>query len=276
MKIHYNVEMIIQILKNVYEFIRVPISLYDEKFGYIASYSRLGHYCTLVRAVPDNLKQCYKSDRDGCEKCKECKSGFSYKCHAGLWETVVPIKSNDHILGYIMFGTYRLAGEEIDLRSFAEKLCVDEGALGKCYNEVSILTPMQVVAVGEILRACIIQFIQTDAIFLIENQRAEIIKRYIDENISSHITIDDLCMKFRISRRRLSDVFKESFNVSVKQYILEKQIDYSKHLLITTTKNITEIAEMSGFYDYNNFIQRFKNMEGVTPLKYRKIKVSKK
>ena len=46
-------------------------------------------------------------------------------------------------------------------------------------------------------------------------------------------------------------------------------MEEAKHLLLTTTLNVTEIADSVGFADYNNFIQRFKQMVGITPAAYR-------
>lgn len=271
MKIHYNMSKLKQILSNVYEFIKAPISVYDEKFKYIAATASLGEYCLLLRRLPENLQQCSCSDREGCARCKKSNTRISYKCYAGLWETIVPIKRNGLFLGYIMFGAYRLAGDNPDVREYARRLGVNEDELEAAYGKLSVLTHAQVVAASEILQACIIQLIDSDAIFFKENEFSELIKKHIDNNLSSNITIESLCKDFLISRKQLHTVFKSAFNITIKQYILEKRIELAKHLLLTGTQSVTEISELCGFSDYNNFIQRFKRLTDQTPLQYRKL-----
>ena len=56
----------------------------------------------------------------------------------------------------------------------------------------------------------------------------------------------------------------------VKQYVLDRKMARAKHLLTTTELSVTDVAEQTGFADYNNFIQRFKKVTGHTPLQYRK------
>jgi AraC-like DNA-binding protein len=65
--------------------------------------------------------------------------------------------------------------------------------------------------------------------------------------------------------------------MTVKEYVLDKKLEKAKLLLKTSELSVTEIANKTGFPDYNNFIQRFKKSVGTTPLKYRKdLKISPK
>ena len=270
MNIHYNETALLGVLKNVYEFIRTPITVYDENFRYVTHYSvdSLGQYCRLIRESEENQQRCKKSDDEACARCRASKQRESYRCYAGLNETVMPIRYNDMLLGYIMFGKYRLLGEDIDIGKYAESLGVDKDKLGRACEELSVLTPEQVEAASELLRACIIQFCVTDVIFLKESERAEEIKKYIDNNLTT-VSIEIVCRRFLISRRQLYNIFISAFGVTVKRYILEKKMEEAKHLLLTTTLTVTEIAASVGFADYNNFIQRFKQMVGITPAAYR-------
>ena len=146
MNIHYNETALLGALKNVYEFIRTPITVYDENFRCVTHYSvdSLGQYCRLIRESEENQQRCKKSDDEGCARCRASKQRESYRCYAGLNETVMPIRYNDMLLGYIMFGKYRLWGEVIDIGKYAESLGVDKDKLGRACEELSVLTPEQV------------------------------------------------------------------------------------------------------------------------------------
>ena len=277
MNIHYNVREIQRMLKYIHEFIRTPITVYDDKFNYVTDYSwfpehstsGICKYCQVVRSNDENPERCKLSDSESCARCQASGKRESYLCYAGLYETVMPIHYRNMLLGYIMFGEYRLVGEGIDIEDYAKRLGVDSERLKSAYEEVSVLTPSQVEAASELIAGCSIQFCATDAIFYRENERAEYIKRYIDDNIHK-VTVNDVCNSFFISRRQLYNIFRSNYGSTVKQYILNKRIENAKHLLLTSTKTVTEIAEEVGFADYNNFIQRFKQLMGVTPQVWRK------
>ena len=123
-----------------------------------------------------------------------------------------------------------------------------------------------------ILQSCILQFWLSEAILLKENDLAERLKKFIEENLNEPLTAEDLCKNFFLNRQQLYAIFRESFAVPVKQYVLERKIARAKHLLTATNLSVTAVAEQTGFADYNNFIQRFKKLTGITPLQYRKSK----
>jgi transcriptional regulator GlxA family with amidase domain len=53
-------------------------------------------------------------------------------------------------------------------------------------------------------------------------------------------------------------------------YLLEYRIHMAKNYLTTTSLNVTEIAEKTGFASYTYFIKTFREQTGLSPLKYRK------
>ena len=187
-----------------------------------------------------------------------------------MCETITPIRFENDIIGYIMFGEYRLLGADADVGKYAEENGINKRKLQSAYNKLTVLTQSQIDATCNVLGACVLQFWLSEAISLKETELAEKVKKFIDQNLHESLTVADICANFFISRQRLSFVFNERFKVSVKQYILKRKVERAKKLLLTTEYSVTEIAEMLGFFDYNNFIQRFKSIVGVTPLKFRK------
>lgn len=273
MDIKYNKEKLSEILEDVYELLKTPISIFDKDFRFLISHPAneyLTEFCRMVRESPERTRKCRESDEKSCLQCKESNRTFSYLCHAGIRETITPIRFENTIIGYILFGEYRIEGTRKDVRAYAAENGMDGEKLERAYNALTVLTEKQVEATCNILQSCILRFWLSDAISLKENELVEKITKFIDENLHEPLTTEAICKNFFLSRQRLYALFRDSFNAPVKKYILEKKIAKAKRLLTTTEYSVTEIADRTGFADYNNFIQRFKKMVGATPLQYRK------
>ena len=272
MDIKYNEKKLSEMLKDVYELLETPISIFDKDFKYITSYPANGYlteYCSIIRESEARHALCRISDESSCAKCQRDGRSVSYVCHAGVHETVTPIYFDELIIGYIMFGEYRQSADVADVRAYAIEQGIEPERLARAYERLRVLTPEQVLSTCNILKSCILRFWLSDAILLRETELSEKIKRFIDENLNEPLTAEQICKNFFISRQRLYSLFGESFGVPIKQYVLEKKMERARDLLRASDHSVAEIASMTGFSDYNNFIQRFKKMNGKTPLKYR-------
>ncbi len=104
----------------------------------------------------------------------------------------------------------------------------------------------------------------------ISNKYLTDVINYIEENIISNISIDELTSKVPLSRRNLEKKFKEAMGTSIYQFILDKKIDYISNELLNTEKNLLEIAIEVGFNDVRNAYRIFKKSTGYTPMNFRK------
>ncbi|WP_035773165.1 helix-turn-helix domain-containing protein [Butyrivibrio sp. VCD2006] len=95
------------------------------------------------------------------------------------------------------------------------------------------------------------------------------VKSFIDFNYSNKITLDELSEQFFINKYYLSKSFKDQFGQSISSYILSVRVTKAKQLLRFSEKNVEEIGYECGFGAPHYFSQRFKEVEGVPPSKYR-------
>lgn len=93
---------------------------------------------------------------------------------------------------------------------------------------------------------------------------------YIDEYFLTDISREQLAAISKYSYDRFRHIFKDVMDVSPKQYIINKRLEYSKTLLATTDSSITEISYQCGFSSTSHFIQVFKQAMSITPIQYRK------
>ena len=97
---------------------------------------------------------------------------------------------------------------------------------------------------------------------------------YIYAHIKERITIEDLAEYTELSASYLSRLFKKETGVSVSDYVREKKIEKSQHLLRYCDYSLVEIANYLSFSSQSHFIQLFKDFTGVTPKKYRDLYAS--
>lgn len=92
---------------------------------------------------------------------------------------------------------------------------------------------------------------------------------YINENIREELSIDDLAIRFYMSKYYLMHKFKKQTGYTIHNYILQKRLIMSNSL-IKSGKSITEVCAECGFGGYSSFFRAFKNMFGVSPKKHYK------
>ena len=111
-------------------------------------------------------------------------------------------------------------------------------------------------------------FEQTDIRNATEMQRELI--TFVQKHYTDKITLSMLAKEFHLSEKYISWYFKERFSISFIQYVSYLRMTRAKDLLNTTDLPITEIALICGYPSVNLFIRKFKELNKVTPLQYRK------
>ncbi len=93
---------------------------------------------------------------------------------------------------------------------------------------------------------------------------------YINQNIASALTVDDICNAVHISKYHFCRKFKKCIGLTVMNYILKTRIISAKSLLEQTSLSVTEISGRCGFSSISYFCRVFKEDTGRSPLEYRK------
>ena len=98
---------------------------------------------------------------------------------------------------------------------------------------------------------------------------AESVKRIIDYNFDKNMTVKDIASMLYISPEHLTRQFAEKYQISPKEYLVEKRIAHAKRLLRETTVSVKEISASVGYADPLYFSRLFKKKEGMSPMAYR-------
>ena len=101
-----------------------------------------------------------------------------------------------------------------------------------------------------------------------ENVKAAI--EFVEENFHRSISLKDMAAAVCSSEYHFSRVFKRVTGYSPYEYLIKFRINRAKSLLKGTNKTIEEIAVCVGFCSISNFIRTFRELEAMTPFKYRR------
>ena len=87
---------------------------------------------------------------------------------------------------------------------------------------------------------------------------------YINENLTSELTVDSIAAQVYLSKYHFMRLFKESVGSTVHQYIRQKRLLYAARL-IREGVNANKAASDAGFSDYSVFHRAFKDSFGISP-----------
>ena len=96
--------------------------------------------------------------------------------------------------------------------------------------------------------------------------------RYIRENYSRDISLDEVSQEVNISPYYFSKLFKDSTDQNFIEYLTNLRMEKARELLLTTESSMKEICVAVGYADPNYFSRIFKKNTGVTPTEYKENK----
>ncbi|EKO3410383.1 AraC family transcriptional regulator [Vibrio fluvialis] len=99
----------------------------------------------------------------------------------------------------------------------------------------------------------------------------EAIDRYIEQHISSRISVAQLAGSVFLGESQFHMLFKEQMGITPHQYVLGKRVDMAKLMIEQGRLTLGQIAELSGFSNQSTFTHTFSRLQGVSPSQYKKM-----
>ena len=92
---------------------------------------------------------------------------------------------------------------------------------------------------------------------------------FIETNVQSRITVDELASMLALGRRNLERRFKKATGNSIMEYIQRVKMEAVKKSLETSRLGVNEAMDRVGYSDPKAFRVIFKKVTGLSPLQYR-------
>ncbi len=92
--------------------------------------------------------------------------------------------------------------------------------------------------------------------------------KYMENHLSSQLTIDQLCKDTLIGRSKAQKIFHDRHHCGVINYFSAMKITAAKELIRSNSMNFTQISEHLGYTSIHYFSRQFKKITGMTPSEY--------
>lgn len=270
MNITFDTEKLYEIMAHFYTLTKIRIVMFDDNFNQILSVpDKDCGFCGTLKENTMLNERCKLCDTNARSVCRNTNNIHTYTCHAGLTESIAPIKMNGIILGYIMLGQIIDKSEKKkkknDILSYAHYYTNLD--LAEEYDKLTTKSKKQIEAAANIMEACACYLWANRLVRVNEDCLSVLISTYINNNLTADLSVDALCSHFRISRNKLYKISRDSYGMGIAAYIRKKRVENAATLL-KFGSTVANAAISSGFEDYNYFSEIFKKETGVLPSKY--------
>lgn len=94
---------------------------------------------------------------------------------------------------------------------------------------------------------------------------------YIKQNFSENISIEKLAQACHVSISTLERRFKKHLSKTPLQYLMEVRLDNARIMVFDSDKNLSTIAQETGFVDNSHFTRVYKKRFSISPSEDRKL-----
>lgn len=244
-----------------------------------SGHKRENPFCALVSTCRKGCLACLLAQSE-LEKAATRKAA-TYKCYAGLNDSLVPIRMGRRVVAYLQTGQVALGkldashfdrthselilkGIELDaktarnayLKSVVLKRDAYNGFLGLLEGFAENLgTAANSLRIGKAEKT--------------SNPAAQKAIRYIRQHLEKPISLNQIAKVSGASVRHFSKVFKQETGLTFVDYLTRERIEHCKRRIRETNERISDIAFASGFESIAQFNRAFKRVCGEAPSSYR-------
>ncbi len=274
----FNLRKLNDLLKDFYTLTQIRITVFNDTFRELTAYpEHIAPFCQIIRTSPEALNACLCCDKNACEQASRQHAPYTYCCHAGLTECIVPIYLGNIVIGYLFFGhVFSYPTHEEGWKSIRERCLpygLDMDALRDALYQQPVISEEYISSASHIMRSVAAYLCMERMVSLHQKELPVQIDDYITSHYTENISARTICDHFQIGRTLLYEISEQNYGIGIAEHIRNLRIEKAKILLAEHPElRISEIAVACGFDDYNYFITVFKRLVGKPPRQFRQNK----
>ena len=272
----FNLIKLKSLLEDFYRLTKIRITVFDENFHELTAYpERISPVCQIIRTDSMAAAACRHCDEQACRAAARQHQPFTYRCHAGLTESIAPLFMGNLPIGYLLFGHVFSYDSHEEGWQQIEKLCrpykIDKDRLKEACGRQPLITGDFITSATHILQAVAYYLCLERMVSLHQQELPVRIDAYISSHFTEPISVAGLCEQFNVGKTRLYEIVRQNYGTGLAEHVRTLRIDKAKTLLLGKPQlTLAEIATQCGFEDYNYFITVFKRIVGMPPKSYAK------
>ena len=274
----FNLRKLNDLLKDFYTLTQIRITVFNDTFRELTAYpEHIAPFCQIIRTSPEALNACLCCDKNACEQASRQHAPYTYCCHAGLTECIVPIYLGNIVIGYLFFGhVFSYPTHEEGWKSIRERCLpygLDMDALRDALYQQPVISEEYISSASHIMRSVAAYLCMERMVSLHQKELPVQIDDYITSHYTENLSARTICDHFQIGRTLLYEISEQNYGIGIAEHIRNLRIEKAKILLAEHPElRISEIAVACGFDDYNYFITVFKRLVGKPPRQFRQNK----
>ena len=272
----FNNDQLIRLITNLHTLTGIWANIFDANGRDIQIRHAHSDFCHAIKSVPGGNARCVACDAEAVRRCRKNHASFySYRCHAGLCEFLIPIYEGGEPIAYLVFGQLLDDSSVLQQWERTESL-LDwyEGGpqqLRECFFRLKQCSQQEIHAFAEVVEA-LASYIQLEGIIrsadFSDTQKLE---QYLDQHYMEPLSLAEIAADLHMGTTKLCALAKKlSGGQTVTQMIAARRVQAAKKLLASGDLPVSAIAEEVGFSDYNYFTRIFKSQTGMSPRDFRK------
>ena len=146
--------------------------------------------------------------------------------------------------------------------------------LSKCIEEFLTRPPYYRENISAMVKLCLVELLRNASTGEIPQRIAQVMQYVAANYADSSLTVQKIAGEFGYHPNYISQMFKESTNKTLRDYLTHYRVRMAKNLLRTTELDVGTIGWKCGFNSVSYFIKVFRQHTGMTPHKFQKSTIS--
>lgn len=272
----FDLEELLNVLKDFYRITRIRIAVFDEQFRELIAYPETRPaFCQLIRSCEAGRRACAGCDQNAGRIASKQRSAYVYRCHAGLTEAIMPLYVGDVLVGYLLFGhifSYGShdAGWEV-IRHFCKDYPVNTDELEAACRAMPRRDADYIKSAARILHATASYLALERVAVLREDSAAARLDEYLSVHFTEALDTQSICQALDLGRTRLFQLCRQMYGVGPAERIRALRIGRAKELLVQQQEmTVAEVGAACGYTDVSYFIAVFVKEVGVPPGRWKR------
>lgn len=223
-------------------------------------------FCRLVRRRLGLNERCAECDRRGWQRAAHSDGAVGYRCHAGMVDGCMAVRSGSRVLGYMMIGQFRTrAACSPSVRAQARR----DGALAemdRAFAEAPLYTREQVRDIMGLFMV-LVSFIVSQRMIAVHGlDPLDPLLTYLAEHPRETLSTGHAARLLHRSPSSLAHIFKEATGTSFLQYQIAHKLEMADDLFRARPAiTVREAAFDLGFSDPYYFSRLYRRHRGRPP-----------
>jgi len=225
-------------------------------------------FCRLVRHRLKLTDKCRACDRRGWQRAARTGRSLWYRCHAGMVDGCMAVRSGNRIIGYMMIGQFRTQdGCNASLRRRWQREYRNDD-LHAAFLETPRYSARQVEDIMGVFSVLVDFMVSQRMIAVRQLDPVQPLLAYLAEHPAEKLSTVEAARLLHRSVSGLSHLFRQTMGTSFLKYQIENKLDLADELF-RTREDITvrEVAFELGFRDPYYFSRLYRRHRGRPPTK---------